>query len=285
MNTPDQTIRVEPRLQLDDLRTAIREEYEAVACNPGRGFHFHTGRKLTQILGYDEKWFEKIPESNIESFAGTGNPFRIQPIVAGERIVDVGCGAGMDSLIAATKSVPGGKVIGVDMTPSMIRKAQQAARDSGIPNVDFRIDYAEDLPVNDDWADVIISNGVLNLTPDKSATLREMARVLKPSGRLQIADILVSSPVPLQSKQKVELWTGCIAGALMEKELKMFTVNAGFVDLKISWWADVYDGAPQASSAAHFGTVGINFYARKAKNRKEWQDEMDNRSLLYNEIN
>jgi arsenite methyltransferase len=284
-NISNNSIYVEPGLQLDELRQSIREEYEAVACNPGQGFHFHTGRKLAKILGYNEEWLVNIPESSIESFAGTGNPFRIQPLVSGERVVDVGCGAGMDSLIAAVKIAPNGRVIGVDMTQSMIQKAKQAASEAGVQNVEFRAGYAESLPVDDDWADVIISNGVVNLTPDKAATFREMARVLKSNGRLQISDILVRKPVPLTSKQKAELWTGCIAGALMENELKLVTVNAGFVDLKISWWADVYDGAPQASSAAHYGTVGINFYARKARNRKEWQDEMDKLSLLPDDMN
>lgn len=276
-------IYVEPGLQLDELREAIRKEYEAVACNPEQGFHFHTGRKLTRILDYEEEWLDNVPESSIESFAGTGNPFRIQPIVPGEHVVDVGCGAGMDSLIAASKVAPGGSVTGIDMTPSMIEKARKAAEEAGIKNADFRLGYAENLPVEDGWADVIISNGVLNLTPDKAATFREMARVLKPNGRLQIADILVRTPVPMQSKKQAALWTGCIAGALMEDELKLITVNAGFVGLNISWWADVYDGAPQASSAANFGTVGINFYARKAKNQQEWEEEKNKLPLLYHD--
>jgi len=118
-------------------------------------------------------------------------------------------------------------------------------------------------------------------TPDKTAALRQMARVLKPEGRLQIADILVRKPVPLASKQKADLWTGCIAGALMEHELKMSVTIAGFVGLEITWWSNIYEGAPQASSANYFGTVGINFYARKARNKKEWEDEMDRLPLFY----
>ncbi len=259
----DKNIQVEKGLDLDELRQAIREEYDAVARTPRRGFHFHTGRKLARMLGYDESWLTFIPESSIASFAGTGNPFRIRPIVPGENVVDVGSGAGMDSLIAAERVSPSGMVIGVDMTMAMVKKAQMAATMPLAENVDFRLGYAEDLPVEDGWADVVISNGVLNLTPDKAATFREMARVLKPGGRLQIADILVKTPVPLASKQIPELWTGCIAGALMEDELEALLSAAGFEDMQITWSADVYDGAPQSSSAANFGTVGINFFARK----------------------
>lgn len=268
MNTdtyPTQTIHVEEGLHLEKLREAIRDEYEAVACTPEIGFHFHTGRKLTRILRYEDKWLKNIPESAIESFAGTGNPFRIREIKSGENVVDVGCGAGIDSFIAAGKTAPTGRVIGVDMTHSMINKARKAAREGGFKNTEFRLGYAEELPVNDQWADVVISNGVVNLTPDKSATFREMARVLKPGGRIQIADILVRKPVPIESKQVAELWTGCIAGALMEDELTSVVKNAGFEDLTIDWWANVYDGAPQSSSADNFGTYGINFYARKSK--------------------
>jgi len=277
----NKTLIFDDGLDLDDLRSAIREEYEAVACMPERGFHFHTGRKLTRILGYVEEWLEGIPEPAIESFAGTGNPFSVRRIRPGERVVDVGSGSGMDSLVAAKYVGPKGRVIGVDMTSSMVEKARESAEMAGFDRVEFRHGYAEDLPVDDEWADVVISNGVLNLTPDKSATLREMYRVLNDEGRLQIADILVQKPVPLESKQKPELWTGCIAGALQEDELRLKLLHAGFVDVKITWWADVYRGAPQSSSADHFGTVGINFFARKPANRDEWEKEMDSFPLLY----
>ena len=195
-------------LELCELRQAISDEYEAVANAPGKGFHFHTGRPLARMLGYDDEWLKGIPESSIESFAGTGNPFRLGEIEPGERVVDVGCGAGIDSLIAAKKVGPHSRVIGVDMTSAMLDKAQVAATAAGLSNVAFRLGYAEELPVDDGWADVVISNGVLNLTPDKTVTLREMARVLKPSGRLQIGDILVQKAVPEDAKRKIGLWTG-----------------------------------------------------------------------------
>jgi len=195
-------------IDLVQLRHAIQDEYAEVARNPGQGFHFHTGRPLAALLGYEQAWLEGIPEATIESFAGTGNPFRLGKIGTGERVVDVGCGAGIDSLIAAKKVGAQGEVIGVDMTPAMLEKACGSASRAGLSNVEFRQGYGEALPVADGWADVVISNGVLNLMPDKAAALSEMARVLKPGGRLQIGDILVQKEVPQAAKDDIALWTG-----------------------------------------------------------------------------
>jgi SAM-dependent methyltransferase/TusA-related sulfurtransferase len=252
------------------LRQAIQEEYTVVAAEPSRGFHFHTGRPLTQMLGYEETWLANVPEASIESFAGTGNPFTLGQLRPGARVVDVACGAGIDSLIAAGMVAPDGMVIGVDMTPAMLAKARRSADLAKVTNVEFREGYSEALPVPDAWADVVISNGALNLMPDKLKTLQEMARVLKPGGRLQIADIIVQKPVPQSAVCNIDLWTGCIAGALLEPELQSTVVRAGFVDFEITWRADVFSGAPQHSSAANFGTLGINFRARKAASEQEW---------------
>ena len=193
-------------VDLDALRAAVQEEYEVVASEPQRGFHFHTGRPLAALLGYESEWLEGIDEGSIESFAGTGNPFSMGELGAGERVVDVGCGAGIDSLIAAKMVGPAGAVVGVDMTVAMLEKARTAA--AGVDNVEFRQGFGEEIPVPDGWADVVISNGVLNLMPDKARALAEMARVLKPEGRLQLGDILVDRPVPENAKEKIELWTG-----------------------------------------------------------------------------
>lgn len=181
------------------------------ATNSGlrpRGFHFHTGRRLAALLGYEERWLTAVPETSIESFAGTGNPFLLGALAPGELVVDVGCGAGIDSPIAASMIGPQGRVIGVDMTPAMLTKARASAEAARVAHVEFREGYGEALPVPDGWADVVISNGVLNLMPNKSAALAEMARVLKPGGRLQLADILVQKPVPESAKREIDLWTG-----------------------------------------------------------------------------
>ncbi len=197
-----------PEVNIEVLRSAISAEYREVALNPQKGFHFHTGRPLAKILGYADEIVNVVPESSINSFAGTGNPFSLGTIRPGERVVDVGSGAGFDSLIAAHMVGNSGHVIGIDMTPEMLKKAQEAAGVAGLSNIEFRKGIAEALPVDDRWADVIISNGVVNLCPDKLAVFREMYRVLKPGGRLQIADILVEKPVPGEAKQDIDLWTG-----------------------------------------------------------------------------
>jgi ubiquinone/menaquinone biosynthesis C-methylase UbiE len=193
---------------VEALRQAIRAEYTAVARHPEQGFHFHTGRPLAHLLGYDDAWLEVLPEAALASFAGTGNPFRLGALRPGERVVDVGCGAGFDSLIAARMVGDDGQVIGVDMTPAMLERARQGAVAAGLAQVEFREGYAEALPVPDAWADVVISNGALNLMPDKAAALAEMTRVLKPGGRLQIGDILVQKAVPRSAKRQIDLWTG-----------------------------------------------------------------------------
>jgi len=190
------------------LRREIRNEYREVARHPNRGFHFHTGRALARIVEYRDEWFDGIPESVIESFAGTGNPVSIRPLVAGERVVDLGCGAGIDSFIAARQVGPEGAVVGIDMTSEMLERAHAAKIATGIDHLDFKEGYLEELPIEDGWADVVISNGVVNLCPDKPEAFREIHRVLKPGGRIQIADILVSRPVSDAAKQKIDLWTG-----------------------------------------------------------------------------
>jgi len=196
------------RLDVEELRRAVQEEYAEVAANPEKGFHFHTGRHLAQLLDYKDEWLEGIPEGNLASFAGVGKPFTFGALQQGERVVDLGSGAGFDSLIAGKMVGPAGHVIGVDMTPAMLAKARANAAEAQVSNVEFREGYGEALPVPEGWADVVISNGVLNLMPDKSAALAEMARALAPGGRLQIADILVEIPVPQDAKADISLWTG-----------------------------------------------------------------------------
>jgi len=195
-------------LDVDHLRDAIRDEYSQVATNPEQDFHFHTGRRLAGILGYDERWLEGVPEESIASFAGTGNPFSLGALHEGQRVVDVGCGAGIDSLIAARMVGASGAVIGVDMTPAMVVRATESAARIGCNNVRFEQGLAESLPAPDAWADVVISNGVLNLFPDKLRALQEIARVLKPGGRLQIGDILIQKSLGDKAKRDIDLWKG-----------------------------------------------------------------------------
>jgi len=252
-----------PVVDLEELRASIRAEYAAVAAEPDRGFHFHTGYRLAAMLGYPQKWIEALPPGAVASMAGTGNPFALGELRPGERVVDCGSGAGADSLIAARLVAPNGRVIGVDMTPEMVAKARRNAEVAGLRNVEFREGVLEALPVPDGWADVVISNGVLNLVPDKTLALAEIFRVLRPGGRIQLADIVLARPVPGGSKSDVSLWTGCIAGGLLEDELTALVEGAGFRDVEVRRGADVFGGAPLHSSAAAFGTVGAGITGRK----------------------
>lgn len=195
-------------LNVEQLQQAIAAEYSEVANTPDKGFHFNTGRPLARTLGYEESWLEAVPEDSIISFAGTGNPFSLGPIRSGETILDIGSGAGTDSLIAARMTGPEGHVTGIDMTDAMVAKARSSARASGMTNVEFTRGQAESLPVADESVDVVISNGVFNLVPGKAAALKEMYRVLKPGGRLQIADILLERELSEEAKGMVDLWTG-----------------------------------------------------------------------------
>jgi arsenite methyltransferase len=197
-----------PNISDATLWDAIKKEYENVAINPDKGYHFHTGREAANCIGYDKKLYDNVPENNIASFAGTGNPFNLGPINSGDIVIDIGSGSGFDALIASKMVGPKGRVIGIDMTPAMLKKARKGAADMGADNVEFREGQAEDLPLPDDFADVIISNGVLNLTPDKRKTLSEWERVLKPGGRLYIGDILVAKSVPKFALDDISLWTG-----------------------------------------------------------------------------
>jgi arsenite methyltransferase len=197
-----------PNIDLETLRCEISKEYAEVAGNPTKGFHFHTGRPLAKILGYGDELLTGVPEKSVEAFAGTGNPFSLGAIRPGENVVDIGSGAGIDSLIAARMTGPSGEVVGIDMTPEMLERARAAAAEAGLENVTFHQGQVESVPVPDGWADVVISNGVVNLCPDKSAVFGEMFRVLKPGGRLQIGDILVQKEVPQSAKDNIALWTG-----------------------------------------------------------------------------
>ena len=196
------------RVDRDVLRGFIAEKYREVATNPELGFHFHTGRPLALMLGYPSAVIERLPATTVASFAGTGNPFLFGELHPGEQVVDVGCGAGLDTLIAAQQVGPTGRVIAVDMTPEMRARTELGARELGLANVEVREGFAEGLPVADHAADVIISNGVVNLCPDKRAVFREMRRVLKPGGRIQVGDILVHKEVPQDAKDDILLWSG-----------------------------------------------------------------------------
>jgi SAM-dependent methyltransferase len=192
----------------DALRAEVRDKYREVAVHPDGEFHFHTGRPLAARLGYDGSVVDGLPDRAVESFAGVANPFSLRALQPGERVVDVGSGAGFDSFVAASQVGPEGQVVGVDMTVEMLAKSRGTAAELGLGQVSFREGLAEAMPVEDGWADVVISNGVFNLCLDKGAVFREVWRVLCPGGVLQFADIANGNPVPAEAIAQIDLWTG-----------------------------------------------------------------------------
>lgn len=189
------------------LREEVKNKYREVAGNPSGSYHFHTGRPLARRLGYDMAQVDRLPDAAVESFAGVANPFSLQPIQAGEKVLDAGSGAGFDCFIAAQQTGAAGRVVGVDMLPEMLAKSRATARSMELGNVEFVEGLIEEMPVDDGWADVVISNGVINLCADKKRALSEIWRALRPGGRLQFADIANGKPVPASALRNIDLWT------------------------------------------------------------------------------
>jgi arsenite methyltransferase len=189
------------------LRDEVKAKYRAVAVNPHGGYHFHTGRPLARRLGYDDAVVSQMPDSAIEAFAGVGNPFSLGAVRSGERVVDLGSGGGFDCFIAARQVGTEGRVTGIDMTEEMLSRSRVAAAAMGLHNVEFRQGVIEDMPADDGWADVVISNGVINLCADKRRVFNDIMRVLRPGGRLQFADIATGKAVPESAICNIDLWT------------------------------------------------------------------------------
>ncbi len=192
----------------EQLREEVRVKYREVATAPNANYHFHTGRVAAARLGYEIALVASLPERAVESFAGVGNPFDLRALEPGERVVDAGSGAGFDSFVAARQVGDPGFVVGIDMTPEMLDKSTTTAEMLGLSNVEFRKGLLEAIPVEDGWADAVISNGVINLCPDKRAVFSELRRVLRPGGYLQFADIANGKPVPPEALRDIDLWTG-----------------------------------------------------------------------------
>lgn len=189
------------------LREAVRDKYRDVAIAPHGAYHFHTGRPLAARLGYDSAVVDRLPDSAVESFAGVGNPFSLRPLAEGERVVDAGSGGGFDCFVAAHQVGGTGHVVGVDMTEEMLEKSRATAAALGLAHVEFRGGVIEEMPVEDGWADAVISNGVINLCADKRQVFAEILRILRPGGHLQFADIATGRPVPEAARRNVDLWT------------------------------------------------------------------------------
>lgn len=194
-------------LDVNALREQVKDKYREVAVSPDGDYHFHTGRAAASRCGYAEQDFADLPDAAVESFAGVANPFALRDLEAGETVVDLGSGAGFDCFVAANKVGATGQVIGIDMTEEMLAKSRATAAAMQLTQLQFKEGFIEDLPFDDDSVDVVISNGVINLCPDKQKVFAEILRVLKPGGVLQFADIANSKPVPQAAFDNIDLWT------------------------------------------------------------------------------
>ena len=195
-------------VDVDLLRSEIRRTYTDVSTDQDRDFIFPTGRAWARELGYPEAELARVPDAIVESFAGVANHWLLGDVEPGEVVLDLGCGAGTDLLIAAQMTGPGGRAIGVDMTSAMLERAASGAREMGLENVELRESLIESLPLEDASVDIVVSNGVIDLVPDKDAVFAEIDRVLRPGGRLQLADVVIHTEVSEDARERIDLWTG-----------------------------------------------------------------------------
>jgi arsenite methyltransferase len=253
--------------QLDtlELKERVQRMYEEVAREPDREFHFETGRPLAERLGYPPADLDRIPAAAIDSFAGVGFFLDLAAIRPGETVLDVGSGAGMDSFLAANQVGPDGKVIGVDMTAAQLAKARRLAAEAGFAQTEFREGYIETPPVDDASVDCVVSNGVINLSPDKPAVFAASARALRPGGRLALSDIVTEHQLPEGVTCDASLWAACIGGAMQRDGYRQAIEAAGFT---IQEWRTnseyrfVSDRADNATQK--YGVTSISLLAVKS---------------------
>ncbi len=227
---------------------AVKEMYSDVAKNPGKEFHFPTGRSACEFVGYPDSELNQLPETAIESFAGVGYPHKSNFIGEGHVVLDIGSGSGTDALIAGLRTGPAGKVYGLDMTKAMSDKLRENINKMDVSHVEPLEGHADEIPLADETVDVVTSNGVLNLVLDKQKAFNEIFRVLKPGGKVQIADIVVGSPISDKCKEDPALWAECVVGAALEDQyIEMFR-NAGFADVKALHRFDYFEGSSSANT-------------------------------------
>lgn len=258
------TLLVEPKkVNRLDLELRVKDMYKKVALNPEEEYHFEMGRALAERLGYPRKVLNKIPAQSIASFAGVGHFFDQARLKEGESVVDLGSGSGMDVFFAALKVCKKGNVIGIDMTPEQLEKSKNLGVQAGFKNVDFIQSYIEYLPVGTNTTDVVISNGVVNLSSEKANVFQEAARILKPGGRLVLSDIVTTSKLPEEISCDATLWAACIGGAMQVEEYFKLIENAGFelVEQKENPYAFLSDGAQGATK--DYGIKSISLLAIK----------------------
>jgi ubiquinone/menaquinone biosynthesis C-methylase UbiE len=230
--------------------------YTEVAACPSKVFHFPTGRSACRYVGYPQEQLDAIPETAVESFAGVGYPFTVGAIRPGSYVLDIGSGSGTDVLIASTLVKPSGKVYGLDMTEAMLGKARANAAKMGAAHVEFLKGNAEQIPLPDASVDVVTSNGVLNLVPDKPKAFSEIYRVLRPGGSIQISDIVLGKPIKLESRNNPQLWAECIVGAVLEEEYLELFRKAGFQEVKAVHHLDYFSKSTSEDTREVAGKYG-----------------------------
>jgi SAM-dependent methyltransferase len=253
-------------LDVRKLRSAVQSVYEKVVADPFGDFHFHRGLDYAvDALRYDRAELESLPEATTSRFAGVANPHRIGEIVPGETVVDIGSGAGMDLLLAARRTGPAGRAIGIDMTAAMRAVALRSAELAGLEDViELCGAVAEALPLPDGSVDCVISNGVINLVPDKEAVFREIARVLRPGGRFYLGDVVLATELHAHEREDMALWAGCVGGALVESELLELAKRAGLAGGRIVERFECYRDTPvERKLSPKLDVHGVNFYAEK----------------------
>ena len=246
---------------------AVRAMYTSVAQHPEQTFHFPTGRRACLLVGYPAAELDRLPASAVESFAGVGYPYAADVVRAGQTVLDIGSGSGTDALIAALRVGSGGRVYALDMTAAMREKLRRNADLLGTDNVEVLDGTAEDIPLPDASVDVVTSNGVINLVPDKAAAMAEIERVLRPGGHVQIADIVLASEPSAACRSKPELWAECIVGATREGEYLDEMKRAGLTDVTVLRRLDYFghsDSEETRKVASSFGAASFVVRARKA---------------------
>jgi arsenite methyltransferase len=252
-------------VDLTDLDLKVRQMYRAVAENPTGSYHFEMGRGLAERLGYPRTALDRVPGEAVESFAGVGYFFDLVDLGDGETVVDLGSGSGMDAFIAAALVGPAGRVIGVDFTVEQLAKARRLAIDADVDHVEFRDGRIENLPVSDASANCVISNGVINLSPDKLRVFREAARVLPPGGRLAIADIVTEIPLSDRIVCNTDLWASCIGGAAHRDAYLSNIAAAGFTVESVRPNPYEFVSARARDASGRYGVVSVSLLARRSR--------------------
>ncbi len=240
----------------EQIFKAVADMYTEVSICPSRAFHFPTGRPACLFVGYPEEQLDAIPDTAVESFAGVSYPFLSGAIQKGDRVLDIGSGSGTDVLIAVNLVGREGKVYGLDMTEAMLDKARANADQGGFSNVEFIKGNAESIPLPDASIDVVTSNGVLNLVPDKARAFSEIFRVLKPGGRIQISDIVLEKPIKESSRQNPQLWAECIVGAILKDEYTSLFETTGFNDVRATADLDYFSKSVEDDTREAAGKYG-----------------------------